>query len=366
MRFDAAAALSGGRYLTPAETVDVLGSSLNVTYFDGTEDKTVQAVYVGSDVTEYIDGYQETDYFKSGLQTCIYSFSGSVVNNPSYMAVEFPAEFGLLDTEMVYTVAGITATGSDISSSVYQTPQWVWTMGGSRQVFEGRADYGLHYRARMSANYAYGEVFDYVPVSWTHQGLTSAFSQRLYFSYASPASESSTYYIAIGCPYISSDGSIDTISGTSGTSGSGSPGTTINVNVDMDETNGILRGLPDAIAGIFIPDDEAVEQFHADMQQLAQDHLGGLYESVDIIDDFVDSLDNVSATDSITVPVWNIPLAGETFVFGGGQMPLKYSQLSILYDAIAWITDFLATAAFVNMCKRKLEIFFVPESEKVE
>lgn len=239
----ASAALAGGRYLTPSETVEVLGNTLKVTYFNGTDTTETDAVYVGADTVGYLEGIHVTDYLQSGLATVVYSFSGNVINNPSYIAVEFPAEFAILETEQVYTVAGITASGSGISNDVYQAPQWVWTMAGARQVFEGRHDYGMHYRTELSYNFANGEQFDYIPVSWIHQGETSAFSQRLYFSYAS-AAQDGKYYIAIGVPYITASGDIDTVTGTTGTNPDGS------INVDLSETNGLLGGIAGILADI--------------------------------------------------------------------------------------------------------------------
>lgn len=361
--YKAEAALSGGRFLTPSETVAAIGNSLPVTFYDGSDFVTVNAEYLGADTARAVDAFQETDYLKTGINTMIYRFSGSVVNDPQYIAVDFAPLFALYDVEFVYTVAGISATGLDISSSVYQTPQWVWTMANTHETFEGRADYGLHYRCELSNTYAYGTQFDYVPVSWSHQGQTTAFSQRCLFSYATPTD--GYYYLAFGCPYISVQGDIDTVTGSTGTTASTDSSGNINVTVDMDETNGILRGIPDAIAGLFIPSDEAIEQFHDDMEDMAEEHLGGLYESFDMLVDFAESFSVVSATDSLAIPEFHIPLSGSDFVFGGFDMPLVYPQLQTLYTALAWLIDFLATTAFLNMCKRKLEIFFVPETEKV-
>ena len=87
---NAAAALSGGKYLTPSETVAILGNSLEITYYDGSDYQTTTAVYVGADVAGGVDTmYQQTDYLQSGLATIIYKFSGSVVNDPNYISVDF-------------------------------------------------------------------------------------------------------------------------------------------------------------------------------------------------------------------------------------------------------------------------------------
>ena len=235
----ASAALSGGRYLTPSETVDIIGDSLQVTYYDGSEMLTTSAVYVGADSAHSVDAlYQQTDYLQTGLTTIVYKFAGSVVNDPQYISIDFSPVFALLDVEQVHTVCGVSCTGNDVSTTPWSTPQWIWTCAGEHTVFSGRADYGLHYRCELTTTFAPGELFDYVPVDWVHQGETSAFSQRAVFSYAQPAIDG-YYYIVFGVPYISYDGSIDTISGTTSTSTT----TTGGGSVDLSETNGLIGGV---------------------------------------------------------------------------------------------------------------------------
>lgn len=351
MSIKASAALFGGRYLTPAETVDVLGNTLKVTYFNGTDTTETNAVYVGADTVGNVEYIHVTDYLQSGLTTVIYSFSGSVVNNPQYIAVEFPAEFAILETEQVYTVAGITASGSGISNDVYQSPQWVWTMAGARQVFEGRHDYGMHYRTELSYNFANGEQFDYIPVSWTHQGETSAFSQRLYFSYAS-AAQDGKYYISIGVPYITASGEIDTVSGTTGTNPDGS------INVDLSETNGLLSGIADVLSGIvsgiadiFVPDQDFLLGWKDDMGGILDDTFGKYTEIDDILERVKNTLVDTQPNAVVRFPGVHPP--GSSFSIPAQDVNAVPSALSDFVDYIKFGFDILATCLFVNSCKRK-------------
>ena len=136
-------------------------------------------------------------------------------------------------------------------------------------------------------------------------------------------------------------------------------------------SNSILGGLADAIIagirGLFIPSDDFLNSWVSQMRALLSDHLGGLYQSVASIVDFAESLPSVTAASTISVPTFSIPLGGDTvWTTGGWTVQLKYNDLSMLYDGLAWITDFLCTAAFLNMLKKKLEVFLNPDSEKIE
>ena len=366
---NAAAALSGGKYLTPSETVAILGNSLEITYYDGSDYQTTTAVYVGADVAGGVDTmYQQTDYLQSGLATIIYKFSGSVVNDPNYISVDFSPLFALLDVDQVHTVLGITATGSDISTSPWSTPQWIWTCAGERTVFSGRADYGLHYRCQLSDTFAHGELYDYIPVDWVHQGSTSAFSQRAVFSYAQPAQDG-FYYLSFGCPYISDLGSIDTISGTTGTTSSGSTGTVI-VNVDMEETNtllggiaDILSGIVDGVKGLFIPSQNALSTFVNAVDTLLHETFGIFYDNETLIHSALTQLLTGSAQESIYFEGFTMSLAGTSFTFPSFNVPLKpdNAHMSLLYTALASAIDIVCTLAFINMLKHKIWAVFMGE-----
>lgn len=164
------------------------------------------------------------------------------------------------------------------------------------------------------------------------------------------------------------------VPGTTTTTSAGSSGGDVN----LTETNGLISSVISAITNLpntimqglrnlFIPDDDFMDDFKDDMQDLLEDHLGGLYEAVTLLTDMFDDLPSVTAKQSIYIPACHIPLAGTDFVLGDWTVPLKVSGLpNIFYEGIAFITDFLATMAFLNMCRRKLEIFLNPDSEVIQ
>lgn len=178
--------------------------------------------------------------------------------------------------------------------------------------------------------------------------------------------------VYLSCPLVNDTAVPGTgiVTGTSSPSGGSS--------ADLTETNGLISSVISAITNLpntimqglhnlFIPDDDFMDEFKDDMQDLLEDHLGGLYEAVTLLTDMFDDLPSVTAKQSIYIPACHIPLAGVDFVLGDWTVPLKVSGLpNIFYEGIAFITDFLATMAFLNMCRRKLEIFLNPDSEVIQ
>lgn len=349
--------------MTPAESLQVFGSSINFQFFNGTDYTDAVFTY---DTTATVTGYYgdiPTFYDDiSGTATYL-KYTASVTGlstNVNYITVDVRPSYSLFDTEQLTTCIALSHTGVYLSTT-YQSPSWDWYISGNVEHFENNLTYNTNYHSMLAFNRIRAS---YVPLQFFSQSTFSGYSQRAVFCGNSP--DSGVLTLLIMCPYISADaeGSNGTFTQTSSSSGGGD--VNVDVNIDMEETNGLLRGIPDAIGALFLPDDAALEQFHSDMQDLAEDHLGGLYEAVELLDDFAAAFVNVSPQSSLTVPEFHIPLAGSDFVLGGLDMPLVYPQLSSLYTSLAWIIDFLATAAFLNMCKKKLEIFFVPETEKVE
>ena len=327
--FSVDAALSGGRYLTPAETVELLGSQLEITYYNGSENVVTTASYIGSDTAYNVESFQSSDYLQNGLVTCVYSFTGSVVNDPSYVAVNFTPNYGLFDVDQFYTVIGCSASNyGGISNATYQTPQWIWNVGGQRTVYEGRADYGLLYRVPLAHDLAYGTDFCYVEASFSGQSRISAISERALFSFATDSD--GTYYIAVGCPYITFDGygSAASTSATTATTGNGG-GT-----VDMRETNGILgtisqtlSGIGDSIlngiAAIFVPRDDFV-QHRIDSINQRFDVFRSISQTWDTVKGAIQA-QNWANAPTVTVNMKNRSESGYGFDYGGTSVVLDMS-----------------------------------------
>jgi hypothetical protein len=365
---DASAALSGGQFLTVPECLDLFGSSFVVTYWDGSQYVETTATYQSTSSLGTIPVVAQSDYIESGRLVLDYTFTGLISADPSQVQLDIAPVYSLFQVDQVHTVI-LFPSGPEYTN-VYQSPQWIWSISGVRTVFEGLSSSNEMYRIPVG-----NTLCQYVPVDWDSQSLTTASSQRAVFSGGNFLRDGSTYHIFIGVPYVTSGASGSSGSGSSSTSSSGS------INVDLHETNGlldgildVLDGLLDGIAALFIPDQEFLEDFSSDLEDAAVEHLGGVWEAEQLVADHLAVFTDTAASGSITIPSAAIPLAGETFYFppaGSNTVDLKPDELensafSLLYDGLAMILDFLCTAAFVNMCKKKVEHFLNPDTEVVE
>jgi len=199
-------------------------------------------------------------------------------------------------------------------------------------------------------------------------------------------SQGTVLYFIVICPYIGSSMSGEPPAQTTTvvTTTDNSAGTTVIVDVDMTETNsllgqikqallGIVEGITNALKDLFIPDEEFLDDFKEDMLGTDQEpgfleeHLGGLYQAIEAIGRIFDEFPDAVAATTIDIPVCQVPLAGETLTLGPYSVPLIVEGIpQIFYDGLKFIIDFLCVAAFLNMCRNKLEIFLNPDSEVVQ
>lgn len=232
--------------------------------------------------------------------------------------------------------------------------------------------YGTMYFTPDSGNLNFRPIY----YSFDSGGILDSLQFQSIDNYSS-GSNTVMYFIVI-CPYIGGSMSGQPPFTTTTAETTTGINVTVEVDVDLDETNGLLGQIKEGIAGLaqsildglknlFIPSDDFLDQFTADMEGLAQDHLGGLYQAEQLLVDMFEDFGDVTAKEEIYIPPAHIPLAGSELVLGDWHIPLKVAGLpDILYDGIAFIIDFLALMAFLSMCRRKLEIFLVPESEAIK
>lgn len=346
------------------ESLQVFGSNFTVTYYNGTDYVDTTASYTGN-VRELASSVGD---LPQGLMCLQYTAPVTNLNlNPSYITVQFMPQYSILNTTQIHT--GLFCYTSQSSAAVppYQTPDWRWIINGNEQVFSGSPVNNQLDTVRVGVDTCF-----YVNVDYSQQQTFTASSVRVSFV-APVGTDAGKIYFYLAPPYISQDasGTAGIVSGTTTTSSSGSGGGV--TSEDLEETNGLLsslitavHGLIDGIAGLFIPDEDFLENWVDSMDDLLHDHLGGLYEAIDEITDYFDDFGSVTAANSIHIDACNVPLAGSTLTLGNWDVPLRVQGIpSVLYDALAYIIDFLAVAAFLNMCKRKVTIFLSPDSEVI-
>ena len=373
---------SDGHFMTTSETLSFIGNSLEVTYYDGTDYQTTTALYQTSFSSALTETSESPVGFvsSSGVPWLVYSFNPTRINtSPNYITVRLQPTYSIFDTNYLYTAVALSA-GSNSPASTYTSPSCDWYIGGSVNHFENSSDStsnsGRLAYLWMSGNpqlnqFYYNGCFTYVPIVHSSASTFSAYCMSCDFN-GNSYGQTLVYYFLVMCPYVS--GSASGGSGTFAPDSGGSGNINVNVDVDMDETNSLLDDIKQGIAGIgqtilglFVPDDEFMENWIDDMQDLLHDHLGGMYEAVVELQSFWVQFENVQAKSSIHIGECRLPLAGSELVLGNWDVPLKPNGMpQVLYTSLALIIDFLAVMAFLRMCRNKLEIILNPNSEVVK
>lgn len=371
---------SGGHFLTPAETRTFLGDSMTVTYWNGSEyvDATASYDSVKSNPNGFVEVSESPVGFVSSSDVLWLQYTCTLTgynNNNNYIAFRCHPSYSLYDTEYIYTCYAFSSA-SQISST-YTSPSSDWYIGGSNIHFENSslssANSGYHaYLRGNSSGSGILQYCSYIPIVHTSASAFSGYSIQATFQGNTGYRGNPYFTFFVMCPYVSGDAYGN--SGTFAPDQNGSGNINVNVDVDMDETNGLLddikqgiAGIGNTILGLFVPDDEFMENWIDDMQDLLHDHLGGLYEAVAALEDFWEQFENVQAKSTIHIGECRLPLAGSELVLGNWDVPLKPTGIpQVLYTSLALIIDFLAVMSFLRMCRNKLEIILNPNSEVVK
>ena len=349
---------SGGRFLTANETLQFIGSEIPVTYFDGTNYQQTVATYDSSFSWSVTENTTDPVGFMSGRQTVWLDYTlpkGTFYNNASYTTFDLQPTYSLFDTQFVYTCFGMSYGSSSPSFTTYNSPQSDWYIGGTVHHFENNneSSTGSGSKAFLSGGTHHAI---YVPISFSSQSTFSAYAMSATFF--GNGGNSVTRHFYVMCPYISSSAS-----GASGTfdtsSGGGSGGTgDINVNIDLEETNGILDSILDGISGIgdtlihvFVPTDEQILDFKDDLNDLLDDTFSGIPETNDILDDVKDVIADSSPVSQITFPAVSVPNTH----FSIPQKIVNLNPDSDLLDFIKMGFDILATCLFINLIRLKFD-----------
>ena len=347
---------AGGRYLTVNETREFIGSSFEVTYFNGSDYVTTTATY-DSSTTFLSETSENPSGFFTGSTWLRYRMTMTGINSsPAYVTVHCEPSYSLFDTEYIYTCFALSrVTNQGISTSAYQSPNSDWYVAGSNMNFSNRSESSAGSGVYAFLSLASGAQCSYIPIVHRSQSTFSAYSIDAEFSGGFPAVAS--FYVM--CPYVSdsASGASGTFVSTSGSgSGSSGSGTDINVNIDMSETNSILDvikngivGLADTLVHVFVPTSEQIEDFHSDLVQLLDDTFSGQSETADALDAVKQSISDATPVDYLVFP-------GVTV--GSFSIPQQNVNLVPMPDLLPYIKlgfDFLATCLFINLVRLKID-----------
>ena len=113
--------------------------------------------------------------------------------------------------------------------------------------------------------------------------------------------------------------------------------------------------ISDGLKALFVPSEEDMTAIKDDWDTLLSDRFGGLYQTVQLIDDFADTFNNPDAQSTITLPVTTVNLAGTDFSFGGYDVQIVPTGFEFLITAIKTIISIVATCLFVNGLRNRFE-----------
>lgn len=123
----------------------------------------------------------------------------------------------------------------------------------------------------------------------------------------------------------------------------------------LDGINALPDKIAEALKAVIVPSDSAVQNMGQQSEELAQDRFGGAYEGALIIDEFASQLRPQQATQILTVPVVNLDILGVPFPLGGWEVDLVPDGSELIVETCKILIDIVATLAFVNGLRNRLE-----------
>lgn len=365
-----ASALSGGAFLPVNAAREYFGDEIQGTYYTSSGRQTATFRYYGTDTFPYLFGYDNSlsyydqdiyDYITSATFVIYSADLSGIINDPTQIVLDIEPTYSIFDTTKIISCIG--ASGTYYSPDAYISASWDWYFHGENVHFESpRNTFGYGMRCTSS----YGQVeYNLVPAVLTSTSATSGYSVRGVFPVAD-----STCYVAIGCPFVSAGSSAGTGTPVTTTASSSSSSSQGGTSVDLDETNGLLGGIIDAVvnlgdiiidgvSGLFVPEEGVLESFENDLAELLQDTFGGIDN--DMLVNVIEDLLTHGATESVTFPAINVPLTN--FHTPAYSVPLKPNSAGMhsFYDAIALAIDLVATCAVLNLVMQNIKTFLVGE-----
>lgn len=339
--------------MTPSESLEVFGSEIGFSYYNGSDYTDSTFRYNGA-VTVW--GVENSAEFSNDLTAYTYlryisdTVSGVIYNN-NYITVDIAPSYSIFDTQQIHSCIALS-TSSPVST-VYQSPAWDWVISGQSIHAENDVE-----SSSGSGVYAGIELYSvkhtFVPFDWGSQSLFSGYSLRATFNGNNPSSN--VYFLLIACPYISqgAEGSQGTFTTTS------QANINVNVDVDMTETNSLLEDIKDALSGIwsgitgvFVPDQSFVTGWRSDMSDVLCDSFGKYTELDSTLSRVQNAFTQTSGSAVVSFPGVSPPNVGQ--IISSSQVSAIPPALQGLLPEIKFAFNVLATMLFVNGMKRKFD-----------
>lgn len=142
-------------------------------------------------------------------------------------------------------------------------------------------------------------------------------------------------------------------------------GTVVDTNEQLQNSNSSIWGaFKDSLSGLFVPSSGELESVKEGFDQLAQDKLGGAYQTVDLVDNGVKSVvnkfKNPGSSPGVEFPGISVPLGGDV-----GTVSLAASQTvtipeeitGVLYPVAGVIIPIVCVIWTIRQCTDMVECF---------
>lgn len=362
-------------------------SSVEVEY---NGNQSVSCPYAHYENIYYFDN--PTDYMSSGRGQCVYAaYIGQQLDFSQGVKVRITAPFSVLHTDYLYTYASCFAYYS-VSSAAYNAPSVAYfdNVTGAVHRVASPSVGGVYPRIGIQQPNCLPAIAE---IDLSISGDISVLEFTFYGCALNPSDY--TLIITIGDFYCSSGataqtGTIpqvpagwdETTTTTETTSSSGSGNVNVNVDVDMTETNtilegisGILSGLVESIASLFVPDSEWVQAWITAVKGDLTEIFGAYGAASSMLQQAFDTLLNGSSVASVYFPPIRIPnLSGGVFeLYAGGLVPLSndVTRLTVsdgligsasFEDYAKYAIDIAATFAVINSIMKRVKAVLVGET----
>ena len=142
-------------------------------------------------------------------------------------------------------------------------------------------------------------------------------------------------------------------------------GTVVDTNAQLQNSNsGIWGAFKDSVSGLFVPSSGDLESVKNGFDQLAQDKLGGAYQTVDLVNNgvqsVVDKFKNPGSSPGVEFPGISVPLGGDvgTVTLAASQTVTIPEQItSVLYPVAGVIIPIVCVIWTIRQCTDMVECF---------
>lgn len=367
------------------DTLDLFGNNIGITYLDSAGVyHSVSAYYTQStsEIGLARDWNDTTGYTIAGRSFLTYQFEteGTLNSEPRNITVDLNCQYSIFNTEYIYTCAAMPCS-TQTNITAYNSPVWSWVWSGHEVQFSP-SDIAVN---NLLPQIYFTQDCDFIPAYMNSQAVTSGYSLRVVFDHASLSNgRYGRFYL--GIPYVS-----EGASGYNGTSGltttileTTTTAINVNVDVDLEQTNGLLGSIITAVGNVassiitgiqnlFVPTSAQLDDFLDNLEQLLYSKVAPLYDAVSQINRVFTSIRDNGTDTVVYVPPVTISHGNDSMTLDFnddllGGIPLYYdvggnTASSNLLLAAKKAVDIVCTLAFINMCRRKLDLILNPESE---